>query len=143
MVNGYGEEVLVSDETRQFLLKSSEVELEFERVRRLVSPNSVSRLSCIWLAERTPEGEQHIKDMLGHDVYILNVRITTALNLSRVDTAWFDQYWHEDKSEYIERYWSGQPQSGTPKWEYLLDGEIQVEDQQQLEFVKRNGNILP
>jgi hypothetical protein len=141
MVNGFGEETLVSDDRRKFLLKSSEVELAFERVRRSISPQSVSRLSCIWLAERTPEGEQHIKVMLGPKVCVLKVRITSALNFSRTDTAWFDQYWQEDKPEYVARYWSGVPQSETPKWEYLLDGEIEVEDQQQLEIVKNFVNI--
>ena len=141
MVNGYGKEILVTDETREFLMKCSDVELEFERVRREVSPNSVSRLSCLWLAERTPDGEQHIKNMLGNNIYILNVCVTRALNISRADTGWFDAYWDEGRPEYIVNYLSGEFFSSSLKWEYLLDGEIKVEDAEQLEYIKEHGTV--
>ena len=142
MVNGYDEEILISAETRNSILKISEIELDFEEVRRLYPHQSVSRLSCLWLAERTQFGEKHIKKMLG-DVFILNVVITRKCAMSRVDTEWFDMYWNEQKTKYIESYWSGVPFSEKPKWEYLLDGEIQIEDNEQLEYVKQHGNIYP
>jgi hypothetical protein len=142
MMNGYGEEILISDEERKLLFRKSDAELEFERERRAMPSAKVSRLSCLWLAERTLEGAQHLRNMLGDKIYILNVQITGQLNLSRVDTSWYDAYGEEADAKYIERYWSGEPHSATAKWEYLLDGEIQVEGQEQLDYVKQHGNIV-
>lgn len=55
-LDGYGQEVLVSPETRNELLRLADQELEFERVRRVAGGNLVSRISCLWLAERNEQG---------------------------------------------------------------------------------------
>lgn len=68
-LDGYGREVLVSPETRNELLRLADQELEFERVRRAVGGNLVSRISCLWLAERNEHGISHVRSMLGNHVY--------------------------------------------------------------------------
>lgn len=142
LANGYGQVINISDDERSHILKCSDVELEFERIRREVLPESVSRLSCIWLAERTREGEDHIKKMLGYNVYLLQVAITHQVNLTRVDTGWFDSYWETGNEDDIRGYWSGEPFSSKQQWEYLLDGEIKVVNKEQLDYIKQHGTKM-
>ncbi len=140
-LDGYGQEVLVSPETRNELLRLADQELEFERVRRVAGGNLVSRISCLWLAERNEQGISHVRSMLGDHVYFLDVAITCNLALTRTDTSWFDAYWNEPREEFAQGYWSQSPFGNTPNWEYLLDGEIVVENPEQLAHVINNGNI--
>lgn len=55
-LDGYGREVLVSTDSRTEILKLADQELEFERVRRIVNNSHVSRIACLWLAERSDQG---------------------------------------------------------------------------------------
>jgi len=139
LYDGYGEEILLSEQEKQWILKASEVELGFEEIRRAQFPYRVSRLSCLWLAERTEAGKAHIRAMLGEDVFILDVRLGQILNLSRADTKWFDLYWEETRDEYIWKYWSGEPCGDVSSWEYLLDGEIIADNEEQIEFIRNHG----
>lgn len=140
-LDGYDREVLVSPETRNELLKLADQELEFERVRRAVGEALVSRISCLWLAERNERGISHIKSMLGDHVYILDVAVTCSLALTRVDTNWFDAYWKDPREEFARGYWSQLPYGDKPNWEYLLDGEISISKPEQLAYVIKHGNI--
>jgi hypothetical protein len=140
-LDGYGYEIRVSEDARTEVLRLADQELEFERVRRIVNNNYVSRISCLWLAERNEQGRAHIKSMLGEHIYILDVAVTVNMALTRVDTAWFDAYWVDPREEYIQGYWSQLPFGNTPKWEYLFDGELSIEDRAQLAHVVKNGNI--
>jgi len=140
-LDGYGREVLVSTDSRTELLRLADQELKFERVRRIVNNSHVSRIACLWLAERSEQGRAHVKSMLGEHIYVLDVAITVNLALTRVDTAWFDAYWTDPREEFIHGYWSQSPFGNTPNWEHLLDGEVKIEDTTQWEHVKKNGNI--
>ena len=142
IVDGYDREILVSEESRNSIIEQADIELNFERVRRKYPNQQVSRLSCIWLAEHSEAGREHIKNMLGKDIYILSVRISNQLSLSKVDTAWFDAYCESHNSDFIDGYWSGASFSEHPKWEYLLDGEIEIENPDQLAYIKSNGASL-
>ena len=139
LYDGYGEEILLSEQEKQWILKASEVELRFEEIRRAQFSYRVSRLSCLWLAERTEAGKAHSRAMFGEDVFILDVRLGQTLNLSRADTTWFDFYWKELRDEYIGKYWSGAPCGDVSSWEYLLDGEIIADNEQQIEFIRNHG----
>jgi hypothetical protein len=140
-LDGYNQEVFVLPESRSNILRRADQELEFERVRRTVDTSLVSRISCLWLAERNEQGISHVKSMLGSDVYILDVAIICSLALTRVDTSWFDAYWKEPRIEFAEGYWSQSPFDDSPRWEYLLDGAIAVENPDHLAHVISKGNI--
>lgn len=140
-LDGYGHEISISPESRCHLLRMADQELEFERVRRAVNKSLVSRISCLWLAERNEQGISHIREMLGGHVFILDVAIETCLALTRVDTSWFDAYWREPREEFAEGYWSQSQFSDNPRWEYLLEGSIVIENPAHLEQVVSKGNI--
>ena len=53
IANGLGELELMSEPTRQFAIQCSDAEIAFEKARRQVPPHAVSRLNCLYLAERT------------------------------------------------------------------------------------------
>ncbi|MEH1808925.1 MAG: hypothetical protein ACYTXT_11020 [Nostoc sp.] len=63
--------------------------------------------------------------------------------MSTFDTSWFDLYHHHSKQEYIEKYWQGvglDPKS--PKWEYLVDGIVEVNDPEGLQKIRKEGGHL-
>lgn len=140
LANGFNEVELMSDKTKQDALRSSDVELVFERVRREVMPSAVSRLSCLYLAERSEEGEAMLRTMLGRNVYILRVRPMLTLRITKVDAAWFDGFFDSNDIEDARRYWRGiERMPGNGKWEYLFDGVLEVEDPAQIEYVRKHG----
>jgi len=139
LCDGHGQEIILSQHEKQWILKASEVELRFEEIRRAQFPDRVSRLSCLWLAERTEAGKAHVVAMFGEDVFILDVRLGRTLNLCRADTTWFELYWREVRDDCIEKYWSGMPYGDLSSWEYLLDGEIIADNAQQIEFIRNHG----
>lgn len=142
IANGFNEVELMSDETKQDALRSSDVELAFERVRREVAPGAVSRLSCLYLAERSAQGEAMLRAMLGRNVYILRVRPTFTLRLTKVNVAWFDGFFHSNDIEDARRYWQGVGKPSSDNWEYLFDGVLEVEDPVQIEYVREYGASL-
>ncbi|MFH4511517.1 hypothetical protein WKI32_11060 [Vibrio alginolyticus] len=79
--------------------------------------------------------------MLGDNVEIMDVKIVHLFALSKVDVSWFDNYIDEAKDEFIVKYWNGQAQSDTPKWEYLLEGMIEVEDNSLLNVLDNGATI--
>jgi len=120
-----------------------DIELAFEEVRRYIAPQAVSRLACIWVAENTSIGQAHIRKMLGFNTLILKVKIPAATGVSKVDTSWFDLYCTDSKQEYIEKYWQGaELDPKVPKWEYLVDGVIEVNDPEGLEKIRKEGGHL-
>ncbi|WP_238912283.1 DUF2441 domain-containing protein [Achromobacter xylosoxidans] len=140
LANGFNEVELMSDKTKQDALRSSDVELVFERVRREVMPSAVSRLSCLYLAERSEEGEAMLRTMLGRNVYILRVRPMLTLRITKVDAAWFDGFFDSNDIGDARQYWRGiERMPGNGKWEYLFDGVLEVEDPAQIEYVRTHG----
>lgn len=141
IANGFNEIELMSEDTRRAILHESDVELTFERVRREVAPNAVSRLSCLYLAERSADGEAMLRKMLGEKVYILKVRLSFSLRLTRVDSAWFDGFFDPTTStlDDIRMYWQGAEKPGGARWEYLFDGELEIDNQAQIDHVRKYG----
>lgn len=142
IANGFNEVELMSEETKQDALRCSDVELTFERIRRKVAPSAVSRFSCLYLAERSVQGEAMLRAMLGRNSYILLVRPTLTLSLTQADAAWFDGFFDSGDIEDIQRYWQGLEKPGGKKWEYLFDGVLEVEDPMQIEYIRRHGANL-
>lgn len=135
VTDGLGSIVHYGEEVRANILKKADIELEFENVRRRKSPESATRLSSIYLADNSEVGIKHIENMLGSAIFVIRVSILSAKRLTRADTRWFDLYIEDEDIAFIENYWRGIP-SECPKWEYLLDGAIQMTDQSQLEEIR-------
>ncbi len=83
-----------------------------------------------------------LRAMLGPNVYVLRVRPTLTLRLTRVDAAWFDGFFDSNDIEDVRRYWQGQEKPDGQNWEYLFDGVLEVEDPTQLEYVRKHGANL-
>lgn len=143
ILNGFDQVEQMSKETRRDAIACSDAELFFESVRREVAPDSPSRLSCLFLAERTDSGLKMLQSMFGKDRYILNVEIIIQLKMSRVDSAWFDDYFHSKNEDNAVNYWLGKQMNDEECWEYLFDGAFKVADQEQLEYIKTHGRLMP
>jgi hypothetical protein len=140
ITDGYGREILYSEEGRAERIKRADIELEFEHYRRQHYPEKVSRLTCIYLAKRTSAGARLIHSMLVADAEILNVKIPVCLAITRADVSWYDEYVSNPEQEFIESYWSGRQFSETESWEYLLDGSIEVEDSSLLKVLEQGAS---
>ncbi len=131
------------DDQKEHILKMSSVELKFEEIRREVSPEAPSRLSCLWLAENTAEGRNHIQNMLGDSIYIFKVKILLKIRLSKADTKWFDEYCLKPNKDYIENYWNSIPyHDESATWEYLLEGAIEMVDDKELKYIQENSEKI-
>ena len=120
----------------EYALKKSDIELKFEEARRRIAPNAVSRLNCLYVADDM----EVVKSIARFDskVPVLKVRIGKGSLVSRVDMNWFDDFCHAYEKEcnvaqqyeyLIENYWMMHPhRSRGSKWEYLVDGMIEVVD---------------
>jgi hypothetical protein len=86
-----------------------EIELEFEKKRRQLAPDTPSRLSCMWLAEDSEAGRSHIGQMFSttRRLYVVRVRVFLALAFRAAHTGWFDQYVEKRDEESIANYWGG------------------------------------
>ena len=133
----------INREDRDRIITIGNVEIEFERVRREMFPTSVSRLSCLWVADDNQIGDAHIRTMLGPNIFILKVKIPAAVNVTKVNTLWFDAYLRENKREFIENYWKSiSTDNGPQTWEYLVDGTIEVIDEHDIEYIRQHGGHL-
>lgn len=141
IVDGYGRETLYSEEGRAEKIKRADIELDFEQHRRQHYPEKVSRLTCIYLAERTAAGVNLIHSMLGPEVEILDVKISVCLSITKADVSWYDEYVLNPEQEYIENYWSGMQFSEKETWEYLFDGCIEIEDKSLLTVLDRGASL--
>jgi len=101
--------------------------LVFERRRRDIAPEAASRYGCLWVAEDSNRGKEHIKDMFPN-ACILEARISRMFRVTKCDTRWFDGYILTGASDSIDRYWSGTPMiEGKAKWEFLVEGALSFE----------------
>lgn len=103
------------------------IELEVEEARRRISPESASRLDCLYVADNKDTIRQMFPD--NPDLVILKVNIAEALRFSKVDYKWVENYYIEKSPQYLENYWLSVPyDNGINNWEYLVDGVIIVDD---------------
>src|SRR4030067_1440686 len=128
----------LNKEKRDQITRLGDIELMFENRRRKTDPEAVSRMSCLWVAEDNNVGKAHIRAMLGPSVHILKVTIPIALNVTRVDTSWFDLYCQDGQEEYLNNYWAGKPFDNAPKWELLVDGMIEAVDDRELKIMREH-----
>jgi hypothetical protein len=111
---------------------SDPIELEFEEARRRISPESASRLDCLYVADN----RETIRQMFSYDssLIILKVHIAEALRFSKADYKWVEKYYTDKNPLYLEKYWLSLPyDNGANNWEYLVDGVIMVDDPEGIE----------
>jgi hypothetical protein len=122
------------------ILRLGNIELSFEEARRHILPDGASRLASLYVAEDSEPGRAHVRSMFDADIHLLRVTIPLAMRVTKVDTKWFELYCLDPKPEYIEKYWTSTPSSGSAlTWEYLVDGMIEVDDPASLEHVRKFG----
>lgn len=138
------------NDDEKYYLKIAEMELTFEEERRKISPDSASRLSCLWVAENSEKGKEQIIKMLDPDkmlsskLLIIQVKLEKILRLTKVDIKWFDEYFENKKKEFVENYWKGIPFSESEaSWEYLVEGIIKINNGQDLDYIRSNGQKIP
>lgn len=120
-----------------------QMEIAFEEARRVWAPEAPSRLSSLYLADNSEDGRKMLKETFPERT-ILEVQTILSLRQTKVDMRGVDEYKESGNKGVLERYWKGLPVgSGTPQWEYLIDGVIQVTDKERLEDIKIVGAKLP
>jgi hypothetical protein len=71
------------------------------------------------------------------DLLIFKVKIAEALNYTRVDSKWYDEYRKSGSKKFIKKYWKEYKyDESNSSWEYLVDGLIIVEDQKNLLYLE-------
>lgn len=134
----------LSQEQADRILRLGDIELAFEARRRELLPDGASRLSSLYVADGSEAGRAHIREMLGNQVFVVEVSIPAAIRVSKADTRWFDRYCETPDPQFIDQYWKSVPgPDGDPTWEYLVDGAIQVEDTASLEYIRQRGARPP
>lgn len=133
-----------SPEARARVLRNADRELALEAGRRKHAPSAPSRLCCLWLVRDTVQARIWLEKMMGSQSFLLRVKVELEIALCRCDACWLDRV-HADPSdiEAVVDYWSGRPYGGSPRWEYLLEGQIAAGDTGELQrlrdFIKIQG----
>jgi len=128
----------ISAEQANRITRLAEYELAFEEVRRRVSPDAPSRLSCIYLAEDTIDGRNYASQMATIEGFVLTVRVPLAIRSARLDARWLGSSLDIPADDRIRGYWSGEAMSGgDPVWEWLVDGVIRCVDPEEFLRVRR------
>jgi hypothetical protein len=126
-------------EAEKKIVKKGDLEIEFERGRREYNYGAPSRLSCLYLMEDDVDSRFDLRDMF-IDLFtrplVVEVVILNNLELLKFDYRWVDQYYEFPNEEFIKNYWTSVPYDDVnPKWEYLLEGTIIMQNEEQIEQV--------
>ena len=144
LVNGYGELIDHTDARKLRLIEKSDLEVAFEKGRLKYNPLASSRLSSIFLAERSEQGRASIWKMLSTKVYIVEVRVLYERSLTKADGGWFTAYQNGNRDDFIKSYWLGErcPDPGDSAWEYVFEGVIEIVNPDELEHIHKYGAKL-
>ena len=120
------------------------IEIAFEVKRRILAPNAPSRLSCMWLAEDSASGRDHIQSMFMTlpNLYIVTVCVSYRISILRADTGWFDRYVKAVDESFLANYWTGLKCPGG-EWEFLLDGAVKLTNPTEVEHIRQHGAKWP
>lgn len=118
-------------------IKKYNIELKFEEERRRISPESSSRLNCLFLSEKSDQGELLVRNMFYmRNLFLITVEIPIYFRVTKADSRWLELYYENPKLEYIQKYWSGVPLDSVYSWEYLVEGTIQMNEARELQELK-------
>lgn len=117
-------------------IKIADLEIEFEKGRRIHNYGAPSRLSCLYLAEDDLDSREMLRGMFANVFSrpkIINVEILNQMEIVQVDHKWVNKYFDEPNKDYIKKYWTGIPYNEDfPSWEYLIEGTITMNDEIQI-----------
>ena len=117
---------LTSEE--QIIVKKAELEITFEKIRRLINFGAPSRLSCIYLVDNSIDGRIVLQNMFVDyfiNPFIVEVDILNQMELTKCDQRWLEKYYDEPNNEFVKNYWDGVAfNEKCASWEYLLEGTI-------------------
>ncbi len=124
----------INEQEKQSAIEKSYFECFMERVRRRIAPHEVSRINCLYVSD----SRETIANIKGFNQYspILTVRMLPGSKFTRADIRWYDEFCEAFRQrntpysvECAKNYWTACPyEENTTRWEYLVDGEIIVED---------------
>jgi hypothetical protein len=127
-------------EAQEKIVLKGELEIQFEIGRRQFNYGAPSRLSCLYLIENNIDSSFDLNNMFADvfkDPLIVEVQILDKFELMKFDFRWVDEYYKSPSKNYIEHYWNGLSyDEKKPKWEYLLEGSIQMINKEQYELVE-------
>jgi hypothetical protein len=132
-----------SDADHAKIIRIAELEVEIEKTRRKINPQLPSRLICLFLAEDDYEGRTMLKNMFFNkrSFCIVPVKIICAIRFHRADSKWIDEYERTKDKVAIENYWEGIPFDKNPQYEYLLDGQIELLNSEDKEYILTDYKI--
>lgn len=106
----------------------AEIEIQFEKIRRKINTDLPSRLICLYLAPDCIDGRIMLQNMFfdKKSFYIVSVKISRWLRFHKADSDWISEYEKSKDITSIENYWKGISFSDNPQYEYLLDGTIEL-----------------
>lgn len=120
------------------ILRVAQLEIEFERIRRQINQLLPSRLSAIYLANDNFEGRTMLKNMFYNkkkNFLIEKFKITHQMLFHKADYRWVEEYEKDKKEIYICKYWLGINYDSMPSYEYLLEGQIEIQSQEALNII--------
>lgn len=121
------------------IVVKGELEIQFEIGRRQYNYGAPSRLSCLYLMDNDIDARFDLNNMfvdLFKNPLIVEVQILDKFELKKFDFRWVDEYYKNPKQEFIQSYWKGLSlDEKNPKWEYLLEGSIQMTNKEQYDLV--------
>jgi len=127
-------------ESEKVIVRKGNLEIEFERERREYNYGAPSRLSCLYLMDDEIDSRFDLNNMFVdtfQNPLVVEVTILNHMELMKFDFRWIDKYYESPNEEFIRKYWKGEPLNDkNPKWEYLLEGTIQMANQEQFRQVQ-------
>jgi hypothetical protein len=113
-------------ESQRGRAERANVEARLEAVRVSEFPEAVSRLTGLYLFEdeiaaTRAEAEWGGSGSLFRREWLVDVGFS-AYKVSRVDSEWITRRFYDPDTDWMRRYWSGQPMSDEPLWELLVEG---------------------
>ncbi|MFC7773902.1 hypothetical protein [Flavobacterium sp. GCM10027622] len=129
-----------SKEKLKKFARISELEIEFERVRREIDNNLPSRLCCIFLALDNFDSRTMLKNMFWDktNFIIAPIEIKYKHRFHQADSKWIEEYEKTKHKSAIENYWLGKNFDNNPEYEYLLEGLIELCDSKDREYIKNH-----
>ncbi len=124
----------INEQEKLNAIEKSYFECFMEHARRHIAPHEVSRMNCLYVSD----SRETIANIEGFYQYspILTVRMSPGSKFTRADIRWYDEFcraFRQCNTPYsvdcAKNYWTSHPyEESTTQWEYLVDGEIIVED---------------
>ncbi|AZQ59837.1 DUF2441 domain-containing protein [Maribacter sp. MJ134] len=135
---------LYSDTDIEKIHRIAELEIEFEKIRRLIDSNLPSRFTCLFLAEDNIDGRTMLKNMFSNRK---NFRIAPVevdfIKVHKADSKWIDAYERNKNIHLIKSYWKGENYDANPQYEYLVDGIVKLKKAEDQKYIVENFDTRP